>query len=150
MTDSDKEIKYADIGERLRKIRLDLGYTLDSMSKAAGLARSYISQFEKGSKYPNRVYLKFLFEQHNIDLNYVLGGEGTPNRLSAEERRLYTDFGKFNPEIKELLYYMNTFPHALYHILSCFAEYKLINRDLIERFKAALEQGTQNNNDIKP
>lgn len=139
---------FTEIGMRLKKIRRELGYTLDKMSDEANIARSYISQFERGLKYPNKTYLKYLFEVHNADLNYLLGGEGTPYRLSESMRKLYSDFGKFSDEVKEMLHYMITIPHTMYHILSCFSEYKVTYDNFIKEFKSLQNKEKEHINTI--
>lgn len=136
MTDLENELdsRYDDIAKRLKNIRAQIGYTLDFISQDAGIARSYLSEFERGTKYPNKTYLKYLYENHNVDLNYVIGGEGNPFRPPENERHLLNDFGKYSEDVKELLFYMINIPHALFYILASFAMYKSNYSEFIKSF----------------
>jgi transcriptional regulator with XRE-family HTH domain len=128
--------KYRDIGNRLKRIREKLGHTLDTMNKDAGISRSYLSEFERGLKLPNTRYIKFLFEKHNVNIHYIFNGKGDMFNPSENEKLLYYNFGKFEEEIKELLYYITNVPHALYDVLGHFTEYKLNNEAYLKKIAA--------------
>jgi transcriptional regulator with XRE-family HTH domain len=128
------EKKFSDIGKRLKAIRESLNHTLDTMSVAANISRSYISEFERGMKLPNSKYLKYLFEAQNINLHYVFNGDGRMFNPPKNEQMLLYNFGKYEEEIKELLYYITNIPHALYDILGHFTEYKAENEAFLKKF----------------
>lgn len=128
-----REAKYREIGVNLKRIRERLNWTLSIMSGNTGISPSYLSDFERGFKLPTSKYLKYLYETHNIDLNYIFGGVGRMLR-EGPEKDVKPDFGKYTEEIDELLYYMSRVPHALYVVLGYFAEYKLKNKQLLDEF----------------
>lgn len=132
--------KYQDIGRRLKSIRDAIGYTLDRVYKETGISRSYISEFERGRKLATSKYLKFLIESHNVNLNFVFSGKGEMF-ISHQERQpeLY-DFGKFDSEIKDLLFHITHIPNAMYEVLGHFSEYKLRKADLIKQSLLTLEK----------
>jgi len=124
---------YQDMGDRLKKIREQLDYTLDTISEASNVSRSYISEFERGSKLPSNKYLLFLFENHDIDINYVFGAEGTMTRSSINEIRKFLNFGRYQGDIAEMLSLMLDVPHALYAALCFFTEYKVNHAEFLQR-----------------
>ena len=128
-----REAKYREIGINLKRIRERLNWTLSIMSRNTGISPSYLSDFERGFKLPTSKYLKYLYNTHNIDLNYVFGGVGRMLR-EGPEKGIKLDFGKYTEEIDDLLYYMSRVPHTLYVMLGYFAEYKLKNKQLLDEF----------------
>ncbi|NIM17651.1 MAG: hypothetical protein GTO45_37270 [Candidatus Aminicenantes bacterium] len=46
------------------------------------------------------------------------------------------DFGKMQDDVDDLLCFMAEVPHALYTILGYFTEYKLMNKEVIQRHRA--------------
>ncbi len=139
-----REAKYTDIGLQLRNIRERLNWTLDAMSKATGISRSYISEFERGFKRPTTKYLQYLHDNHNVSLHYILGSDGRMFR-PKEEDGVKPDFGRYAEDIDELLYHMARIPHAMYAVLGFFAEYKLEHRQLIKEFLKEKEEKNEEN-----
>ncbi|NIM15404.1 MAG: helix-turn-helix domain-containing protein [Candidatus Aminicenantes bacterium] len=126
-----KEKKYANLGQRIKAIREHLKMTLADVSEETGISRSYISDFERGFKLPTAKYLKYLHNNHNINLNYIFCSDEEMYRKEKEEKY---DFGKFNEEIEELLFYLSKIPPAIYAVLGFFTEYKLKNKEIIDYY----------------
>lgn len=138
-----REARYSDIGLQLKNIRERLNWTLDTMSQATGISRSYISDFERGFKLPTAKYLKYLHDTHHFSLNFIFGSDGRMfNPL--EDKNFKPDFGKFSEDIDELLVFLSRVPHALYAVLGFFAEYKINNKHLVKKFLMEKEgEGTE-------
>ena len=137
---SGPDKKFKDIGRRLKTIRNTIKYTLDRVYKETGISRSYISEFERGRKLPTSKYLKYLIDVHNVNLNYIFTGKGEifiPHQQRQPE--LY-DFGKFEQEIKDLLFHITHIPNALYEVLGHFSDYKIRKADLINQYLMKLEK----------
>lgn len=130
------EANFIDVGLRLKAIREDLRITLDTLSKATGMSRTYLSDFERGFRLPTAKYTNYLFHTHQVNLNYVYGGEGPKFRHPAGGP---PNFGMFQEEVDRLLHFMAEMPHALYAVLGFFTEYQLTNEALIKRQRAAKE-----------
>jgi transcriptional regulator with XRE-family HTH domain len=128
-----KETPYQDVGMQLKAIRERLGMTLDVVNRETRISRSYISDFERGIKLPTAKYLKYLNDRHNINMNFVFCTDGRMFRPTAEEK-ISTNFGKFQDEIEEILYFTSRMPHVLYALLGFFMEYKIKNKKLIDEF----------------
>lgn len=138
--------KYINIGQQVKNIRERLNWTLDAMSKATGISRSYISEFERGFKRPTMKYLTYLHDNHNVSLHYILGSDGRMFR-PKEEDGVKPDFGRYAEDIDELLYYMSRIPHSMYAVLGFFAEYKLEHRQLIKEFLKETGEKKEENED---
>lgn len=128
---------FFDIGKRLKEVREALKLTLDRIHEVSGTARSYIAEFERGRKLPSAKYLLCLSEKYDVNLNYIFKGSGrmfVHQDDSPAGRTNSFDFGKHNQEINEMLVCISGIPHALYVILGCFAEYKVIYKEIIDRY----------------
>jgi transcriptional regulator with XRE-family HTH domain len=137
-----REAKYVDIGMQMKAIRERLNWTLETMSKATGISRSYISEFERGFKLPTAKYMRYLHDTHNVSLNFVFGSDGRMFR-PTEEEGVTPDFGRYAEDIDELLYYLSRVPHALYSVLGFFAQYKIEHRELVKEYLKEKVQSTE-------
>jgi len=140
MENEDSGIKFRDIGRRLKNVRSAVKYTLDKVYDETHISRSYVSEFERGRKLPTSKYLKYLIETHNVNLNFIFTGKGEMFIPHKERRPEIYDFGKFDQEIKDLLFHITHVPNALYEVLAHFSEYKMRKGDLIDQYLIKLEQ----------
>jgi len=129
-----REVKSREVGIQLKNIRAHFRMTMDQIGKATGTSRSYLSDFERGFRMPTTKYLRFLHDELNVNLNYIFNGEGWMFRPTPEERA--PDFGQLQDQVGEMLGFIRDMPHALYAVLGFVAEYKLMNKELIERHLA--------------
>lgn len=128
-----KTAKYKSIGLRLRNIRVWLNWTLDAVSKATGISRSYISDFERGFKLPTMKYLTYLHDTHNVSLNYILGSDEQMLR-PVQENNAKPDFGKYADDVEELIFFIANVPHAMFAILGFFAQYKVEHKPFLKKY----------------
>ncbi len=128
------EPAYQEIGKRLRAIRKELRLTLEILSGDTGIFRSYLSDFERGTKLPTAKFLNYLYIKLNVNLHFVLGGNG---RMFREN---YPDFDIYLEPVNELLFLMEEMPLLLHAVLSFFEEFKLVYKELIELNKANKER----------
>jgi transcriptional regulator with XRE-family HTH domain len=120
-----------EIGLQLRAVREKIGMTLEAVGKEAGISRSYLSDFERGYRPPTTKYLRYLHNRHNVNLNFLFCSEGRKFRPLPKD--VPPDFGRLQDEVDKLLRAMEEMPHLLYAVLGFFTEYKLMNKELIER-----------------
>jgi transcriptional regulator with XRE-family HTH domain len=120
-----------EIGIQLKNIRSHFKMTMDEIGKDTGTSRSYLSDFERGFRLPTTKYLRYLHNKLNVNLNYVFKGEGWMFRPTPEERP--PDFGQLQDQVTDLLNFIEEMPHALYAVLGFITEYKLMNKELIDR-----------------
>jgi len=118
-------------GKRLKAIRQHLGKSLGDINEETGISRSYLSDFERGTKLPTGKYLQYLFDSCNINLNYIYG---TSQEMLRENTVEVFDFGKYQDEVDKMLSAMNACPHTLFAMLGYFAEYEMKFADLLRDF----------------
>lgn len=135
---------YKVFGLQLKAIREEIRMTLDAISKETGISRSYLSDFERGFRLPTSKYLNYLHDRHKVNLNYVFGSEGRKFRTGAEKT---PNFGMLQEEVDKLLCFMAEMPHALYAVLGFFTEYKLTNKELIEKQRIEKSEKDDGKND---
>jgi transcriptional regulator with XRE-family HTH domain len=140
-----RDTKYPEIGLQMRAIREQLEMTLDEMSKATGISRSYISEFERGIKMPTSKYLRYLHDNNNINIHYVFGSEPDMFRKKPGDSPKPPEFGKYKEDVDEMNIYMAKMPPVLFAMLGFFSEYKMKNRQLIkEHFSKFEDEDTGN------
>lgn len=76
--ESNKEELLRQIGGRLRKIRLEKGWTQDKMAERLGITKAFYGKIERGESSIALEKLALLNESMDIDLNYLITGEKTP------------------------------------------------------------------------
>lgn len=73
-----KEELLRDIGNRLRKIRLEKGWTQDSMAELIGITKAFYGKIERGESSIALEKLALLNKKLDIDLNYLITGVESP------------------------------------------------------------------------
>ena len=134
---SKRPVISEEIGERLKNVRHHFKMTMDEIGRETKTSRSYLSDFEKGYRLPTTKYLKYLYHKHNVNLNYIFGGIEPMFRASSNET--LPTFGPFQQKVEEMLTFLSEMPHALYGVLAYVTEYRLNNKDLIEKQKEGKE-----------
>ena len=127
------EKRFTDTGLQLRAIRDELRMTLEAVSKETGLSRSYISDFERGFRLPTSKYMRYLHDRHKVNLNFIFGGE---ERKFRTETSKAPNFGRMQEDVDELLGHMSEIPHTLFAVLGFFTEYKVMNKEVIQRYRS--------------
>lgn len=72
-------------GERLRKLRLESKQTMDTVSKAVGIAKSTYAGYESEFRQPSLDKLAFFADYFNVTTDYLLG-------LTSEQNIIETKF----------------------------------------------------------
>lgn len=135
MTENNNEVVLMKaIGGRLREIRELLGHTLKVMQKMTGASLSYISDFERGNKFPSSKYLKELAIRFKVSIDYIFTGRGEMFIPEEEDKKQEMDFGRYGEDIDELLFYMKHVPNALFAVLHFFSDYKVEHEDFLKKY----------------
>ena len=127
---ADERFKYADIAKNVKAIRQALGKSVMEMSRLTHISRTYITDFERGNKIPTTKYIRYLYEEHRVNANFILSGDGPMFRPKHGEI-LPVDFGPHQSEVEEMVWCMQKFPHALLHQIQSYIEYKLKYKQLL-------------------
>jgi transcriptional regulator with XRE-family HTH domain len=126
------------IGKRLRDIREALNITLEKMQEITGFSKSLISAAEKGQKKPSSIYLYFLLDRFNVDLNYVFSGKG--NMFKRIPRLLDPGDPDLGHSCEELIYMIENVELVRYAMMTEYIKFKAQNKALINEVLAAREK----------
>src|SRR3982074_453849 len=78
-----KELDRA-IGDRLKRLRLNAGFTLNQLAARSGVSRGMISRIERGDSSATAVLLGKLCAALDVTLSAVIGlSDNPPERLTA-------------------------------------------------------------------
>lgn len=104
----EKMKKNTGIAERFKQIRKKLGYSQRELAQAIGFSTSIISEIERGTNDPSRNVLLAMHETLNIDLHWLLLGEGemnTVNMITKQDKeieKLENQIAVMDEKIQEL------------------------------------------------
>lgn len=76
------------MNERIKKVRKDLGFTLDKFGERIGLKKSSLSQIENGRCAATEQTIKSICREFNVNEDWLRTGEGDPFTKIDEEARL--------------------------------------------------------------
>ncbi len=139
MPEDDLDLK--EVGARLKFVRDTLGLTLTALSDKVDVAYGYISDFERGRRYPSTKFMMSMVRNFNVNFNYIFAGDGTAFISPVDESDLLDGFGIYKTEIIQMLLYMCTNKNLMFHIFSLYNDYLIEN-------KAKLIKPGENVNDI--
>jgi transcriptional regulator with XRE-family HTH domain len=138
MTDKNSKItgtvSLAEIGERLKIVREALKLTLKAVQEKTAISTSYISDFERGKKFPSSKYMKELVVTFGVSADYIFSGKGEMFFKNEDDLKEIYDFGKFNEDVQEMLFYMKKVPNALFAVLEFFTDYKVKKEDFLKKY----------------
>lgn len=131
-------------GQRLRKIRQDLGMTQIIFARKMGMSNTYLCDVESGKVGPGLYFLYQLTKFHNINPLYMIHGrepvfieqkmdevEKEPQQ-KKEPQPIPFDFGEDTTRIKEMLSYFKRSPVVKYALLGFFSKFVIENKAIIE------------------
>lgn len=76
MKKKEEEYYMEEFRVRLKKVRKALGLTQDKFSKELGVSKPTYVRYELGEIWPNATMLSIMTTKYNIDLNWLLTGDG--------------------------------------------------------------------------
>jgi transcriptional regulator with XRE-family HTH domain len=90
------------LGEKIKKLRQDKGYTLDKLAELADSSKSYIWELEnKAPPRPSAEKLSKLAEQLGVTLDYLLDENAEITKEDATDKMFYRKYRDMKPETKE-------------------------------------------------
>lgn len=72
--------------EKLKKARMDAGYTQQQVEDETGIKRFNLSKYENGEREPNIETLAILAQFYNADVNWLLGVSLYPQQTGATKK----------------------------------------------------------------
>lgn len=119
-----------EVGRRIRQFRMQLDKSQIEMSEYLDVGRANFSRIEGGDIYPNLSILKTFQDLFKLNLNWIINNK--EEMLLRDTPPDSINFGKYDPEVRELLLYMEKVPFLKHAILGEFQLYKAKNKELID------------------
>ena len=88
------------LGQRLRKLRMDKGISVEEVGRLLNIGFSSIAKYERDEQLPPADKLKMLGDFYGVSVDYILGHEPwpAPQDLSAEVRTILRYAEQLTPE----------------------------------------------------
>lgn len=122
------------IGARFRKMREYTGLSQKETGLIFDMNQSNIARIEKGIVSPNMAICDYFRTHYNINMNWLITGEGDMVSDEDEMIELGVDYGEFKDEMKDLQFHLDNVPNTRFDILKFFLSYKLENKKSILQF----------------
>jgi transcriptional regulator with XRE-family HTH domain len=129
----NRKVLLQEIGKRLRRLRKDLNYSLEVMSRKLGVSKSGYYKNEGGITFPQLNTLHLLFYDFNISLDWLIFNQGPMYYKEKQQEIELAGSKKKNgtlgledksPEVRELLDSMEHDPLLRHELLVYFYKYK--------------------------
>ena len=130
--DNVDEKKPEDFAWRLRAIRKALAFKQIDFANRLKVSGPALSEIENGKYKPGYDFLYNLVKEFNVNLYYLLFGEGEMFRNSLETTR--NRVGKLSvnsPYLREFFEKFERSPYVQYHVLANFRRLMLSDREII-------------------
>ena len=124
---SRTKVQFIPMGNRFRDIRLKLGITQDELAERFEVTRTTISLFETGKKGPSLELLYRMIEDFDINLKYLLMGEGEMFNIKTVGSFLNISADQFNEDDQQFFSYYIASPIIRLETLTRFT--KVLSRD---------------------
>ena len=129
-------IDIEETGRRLKFFRNTRDITISDLSAKTGLSKGMISETETGKNKPSPNLMLALLNIYNLNLNWLLTGEGEMFITDAEKLpQEKKNFGEHNDEIHELLWHLEHTLVVKLAVVGFFLEYMHQNEDIIKKSK---------------
>lgn len=100
----EKELK--NIGNRIRNIRKEKGFTLDELSQIANISVSFLSDVENNKNMPTLTKINSIAQALNMKISTLIGEDNTPKYTDPELINFCRELGQ-NKKITELFQIVN-------------------------------------------
>lgn len=82
------------MNERIKEIRVKLGYTQEKFGEKIGSARNTIANYESGNRCPSDAIIKSICREFNVNENWLRTGDGEMFVEISEDEQLADFFGR--------------------------------------------------------
>ncbi len=90
------------LGDKIRKLRKELGMTLDELADQTGSSKSYIWELEnKNPPRPSAEKLVKVAERLGTTIEFLMDGGDAVTKEDAADTSFYREYKKMTPETKE-------------------------------------------------
>jgi len=91
------------LGERLKAVREKLGMTQKEFAKFLNVGIATVQRYEREERIPSGEFLKLLLDKCNVNINWLLTGEGSMFVKSPQERETPTNQAGIDRELAQML-----------------------------------------------
>ena len=88
---------------RLKKLRIDSGYTQEQLAKKLGITKSRLGMYEIGQRNPDVETLELIADFFNVDMNYLLGKSSTTTKIQLNDTSVIVNNVELDATKKALL-----------------------------------------------
>jgi transcriptional regulator with XRE-family HTH domain len=130
------KIDYKALGARLKRVRKHLRLNQAQLGEIAGLSKTTICDYEVGKTPPGFKFITLLSERYNVNINYIISGEGPMFRDESQfpwNKPGEKLFGDYNREVAQMLDYMGKSPMFLLAVVTMVTDFLNKNAGLIAR-----------------
>lgn len=117
-----------EIGEVIRKLRLEKSMGQKELSELMGVGRNAVSMWESGVRYPSREKMEKLAELFNVDLDYMYGKSPIRNKVTFDDHDNLNVF--VTPDEMRLIQAYNIADSDTQKTIDRLLEYSMRIRDL--------------------
>lgn len=124
------------IGSRLKNIRKKLDFTQKLFAETMDITMVTLSDVETGEKRPGSDILFILSKAYNVNLDFLLHGQGCMFRQGAGVKGVMIEdntFGEYTDDVREILWYMQNSLLVRTAFLSLTKEYMYRNRVILRK-----------------
>lgn len=138
MKDNLKEPLWKEIGLRLQEVRKKLNLLQKDFAKTLDISNASLSEMEAGNAKPRFELLYNITKKYNVNVNYLLHGEGEIFMTDEISRQSGIEFSQGNKDFfKEFIYYFNCSHLVRTAMMNYFRAYilekeKLIQKDIVK------------------
>ena len=124
------------IGERFRQVREKIGLKQYELAKQLGCGKANISLIETGAIFPNIAIMNQLKNKFNVNLNFLIAGDGPVFNEEKNESFNILDFNEYKGDILTMLNEMKNSKSIMHQVLASFFEIKIVeNPSILEKKK---------------
>ena len=92
------------LGDKIRKLRREKGYTLDRLAELTGSSKSYIWELEnKNPPRPSADKVGRIAEALGVTTDYLIDGNQTTPTEAVADDAFYRQYRRLDPQTKEKL-----------------------------------------------
>jgi transcriptional regulator with XRE-family HTH domain len=120
-------------GQRLKEVRQQLKLLQKDFAASLEVSGSFLSEIEKGKANPGFDVLRKMYLIYNVNLHYLLGGQGEPFIDKTEASvSPSTAIGHEKEKLHELIFYIENAPVVRYAVYEFFSNYLYKNKGMVE------------------
>lgn len=129
-----KDTLWKEIGDRLQLVRKKLNFMQKDFARELDISNASLSEIEAGHAKPRFEVIYHLTRKYNVNINYLLHGEGEIFLNEEISRQSGISIKPENRDFfKDFLYYFNSSPLVRTAMMNYFRAYILEKEKLIER-----------------